>query len=265
VNELACMESAYREVFRQVGHVDGVEWIETSTIARVRSSVPTPWLNIVLSTQAEPPEQPSLIASLVGESQQRGTPLLWRLGPATPHRATLGPALREAGFHPAPPSTALIGHIPRWLGLWRVLPVRVRGEQVADDESYREWFDVFAAAFGVPAALADPFTAVARGGFAPEAPVQNLRLLASGRTVACCTTLWSPDLPFASVFNFAVAPDQRRSGWGRYLLAFAAYHLRDRGCRTIGQFSTPEGAPFYERVTATRRLGTFDNWIWVGP
>jgi ribosomal protein S18 acetylase RimI-like enzyme len=262
---LTAMEDTYREVFRQAVHLPGFDLLTTPGLTRVRSTLPSPWFNAVLSSRLEPHQHADAVAALVDEHRTRGTPLLWRLGPATTHREALGQALHQAGFRPAPQSTAILGDIPRVIDLWAMLPLPVRGVRVADEAGYRDWFGVFSATFGVPVGLEPLFTEAAGvGGFAESAPTQHLALEARGRPVACCTTVWQPGQPFASVFNFAVAPDARRSGIGKYLLAFAAYRLRQQSCPAIGQFSTPEGAPFYLRVAPSRRLGTFHNWIWMG-
>jgi GNAT superfamily N-acetyltransferase len=260
---LLAMESAYVRAFAQARGSPGFELVQEPGLTRTMSGVPVPWFNSVLSAQLPQDEQAEAIARLVALYGARGLPLLWRLGPASTGRDTMSGALRAAGFHLAPPSTAILGRIPALIHLWEVLPVPVQGV-VVDLERYRQWFGIFSSAFGVPAEHRPFFERVAEQvGFGPEADTQNLVLLRGGAPVACATTLWRPGEPFASIFNLAVAPELRAAGLGKYMLGFAALRLRKRGCHHIGQFSTQAGAPFYLRVTPARRLGDFENWIWM--
>jgi GNAT superfamily N-acetyltransferase len=256
LQNLLAMESAYVRAFRQAQGTPGFELVEEPGLVRTQSCVPVPWFNCVLSTQLPETQQRATIQRLVALYGAQRLPLLWRLGPATTGRASLGEALQEAGFHKAPPSTAILGRIPLLIHLWEVLPVPVQGVLVSNREDYQRWFDIFSQSFGVPREHRPFFEEVA---FAGEA--QNLLLLKDGEPVACATTWWRPGEAFASIFNFAVAPEHRASGLGKYMLGFAALRLRQQGCRQIGQFSTAAGAPFYLTVTPARRLGDFDNWI----
>jgi ribosomal protein S18 acetylase RimI-like enzyme len=264
-DSLRRMEAAYARAFRCAEGSPGFAFVEEPGLTRIISDVPTPWFNAVLSTRLAPTDQDPAVERLVALYGSRGLPLLWRLGPATTDRAALRGKLRAAGFHAAPPSTAIVGDIPALIHLWEVLPVPVRGIRVADVDGYRRWFGVFSDSFGVPASHRPFFEQVAEQvGFGPEAELQNLVLEKQGAVVACATTMWRPGEPFASIFNFAVAPALRSSGLGKHMLAYAALRLRQQGCRRIGQFSTQVGAPFYLRVTPSRRLGDFENFVWLG-
>lgn len=259
---LLAMESAYTRIFRNAEGSPGFAFVEEPGLTRVISSVPTPWFNSVLCTRLPVAQQDAEIERLVSLYRSRGVPLLWRLGPGSTERASMSAKLRAAGFHPAPSSTAIIGDIPALIHVWEVLPLPVEGVRVSSLAEYRGWFGVFAPTFGVPMEHTPFFERVAeRVGFGPEAEVQNLVLRKGGSPVACATTMWRKGEGFASVFNFAVAPELRKTGLGKYMLAYAALRLRKQGARRIGQFSTEVGVPFYLRVSPSERLGVFENWI----
>jgi ribosomal protein S18 acetylase RimI-like enzyme len=261
--ELASMESAYEDIFRSAEGAPGFALHRDERLVRIESPIPSPAFNAVLSSRLAPDEMDEAIAATVRAYRDR--PVLWRLGPATTHRERLAERLAAAGFSPAPPSTAIVGRIPAFVTLWDRLPLSVRGVRVASVEDYRRWFSVFAAGFGVPEALLPSFeaAAVARG-FAEDAPLQNFLLEQGGAPIASVTTLWRPDQPFASVFNFAVRPDGRQRGYGRHALALAALGLYRQGCRAIGQFSTASAVGFYLHVARARTLGVFDNYVRLG-
>lgn len=259
---LLAMESAYSRMFRTAAGTPGFAFVEEPGLTRIQSIVPTPWFNSVLVTRLPVAEQDAAIARLTALYRASGVPLLWRLGPGSTERASMSAKLRAAGFHPAPSSTAIIGDIPALIHVWEVLPLPVEGSRVSSLEEYRSWFGIFGPTFGVPPEHGPFFERVAEGmGFGPEAEVQHLVLRKGGSPVACATTMWRPGEAFASIFNFAVVPELRKSGLGKYMLACAALRLRKQGCRRIGQFSTEVGVPFYLRVHPSQRLGVFENWI----
>ena len=261
---LLAMEAAYERAFSHARGTQGFGLVAETGLTRVESTVPSPWFNSVLSTRLPISEQDTAIARVSRLYSDRGMPLLWRAGPASTNRESLCTKLAAAGFHPAPPSTAILGPIPALIELWEVLPLPVRGVRVSGPAEYAQWFALFADAFGVAPSLEPFFSSVAaRTGFEPEAETQNLLIERGGMPVACATTLWRPGEAFASVFNVAVAPSMRRKGLGKYILGYAALRLRRQGCRAIGQFSTQAGMPFYLGVTPSRRLGEFENWIQV--
>jgi GNAT superfamily N-acetyltransferase len=259
------MEDDYAQVFRNAVGAPGFAFVEADGLTRIQSPLPTPVFNSVLSSDVPMEAMDDAIASMKAVYGAAGVPLLWRLGPATTHREEGSHRLAASGFHPAPPSAAILGDIPSLVGLWDFLPVRVRGVRVADATDYSRWFEVFGQVFGVPDSLKPYFAGVADAlGHGEESRTQNLILERRGKAIAVCTTLYEPGQPFASVFNFAVHPDHRREGLGKYMLTYAAYRLRAQGCPAIGQFSTPEGTPFYLRVTSSKNLGQFENWVWMG-
>ena len=259
------MEHAYTEAFRGGIGTPGFGFHEEPGLTRVTSPLPTPWFNAVLSCQLEGAERDEAIERVLAHHRSTGTPLLWRLGPATVDPVGLREKLDRHGFHPAPPSTAIVGELPRALDLWKHLPLPYVGRRVDDATQHARWFQVFGPNFGVPAAHQPLFAATAtRLGFGLDNPQQHLLLERGGQPIACTTTQWSPGDPFASLFNFAAAASVRRGLTATAMLAYAAYHLRERGCEAIGQFSSPAGARFYTRVTATKVLGTFENRVWLG-
>lgn len=259
------MERAYAEAFRGAIGTPGFGFHEEPGLVRISSPLPTPWFNSVLSCELEGAAQDEAIERVVAHHRSTGTPLLWRLGPATVDPLGLRAKLDAQGFHPAPPSTALVGQLPRALALWKHLPQAYQGTRVTDEAQHARWFEVFSRNFGVPAAHQPLFAAAAaRIGFGPDAPQQHLLLERQGTPVACTTTLWNEGDPFASLFNFAAVPSVRRGLVATAMLACAAQHLRERGCESIGQFSSPAGARFYPRVTPTQVLGTFENRVWLG-
>jgi GNAT superfamily N-acetyltransferase len=256
------MESAYERAFRHGDGAPGFAMVAEPGLTRIQSAVRSPWFNSVLSTRLPCDAHDAAIARVAGLYRERGAPLLWRLGPATIDRAALAGRLRAAGFHPAPPSTAILGPIPALIAMWEVLPLPVTGVRVASVADYRRWFAVFAESFGVPLDQAPFFERVAaHAGYGPEAELQNLLIERDGVAVACATTSWRPGDGFASLFNCAVAPGRRSTGLGKYILGYAALRLRRQGCRAIGQFSTTAGVPFYLNVTPARTLGQFENWV----
>lgn len=257
---LAQMEADYANVYRQSIGVPGFAFLEQDGLSRVRSDLPSPWFNLVLSTRLGPAAQRDAVRRIADEHGAHGLPLLWRLGPATLHREDLRETLIEQGFVPAPPSAAIIGPIPRLVHVLRVLPLGPTCRPVTDLEAYRRWFDVFGETFGIPDALFPSFAAsVQATGL--DGDTRHLMLEQDGEVVAVCTAVWRERAPFASLFNFAVSPRHRRRHLGKVLLAHAALDLHRRGCRAIGQFATPEGVPFYLNVTPARQLGVFENWV----
>jgi GNAT superfamily N-acetyltransferase len=182
-------------------------------------------LNGVVCTRAQGADPRAAIAWL------RGAPAQWLCGPD----ADVHPALREAGARPERTAVAMGGPLA-------ALDLRgsAEAEPVRDAPGLDAWLAV-AVACGWWEDLREALRAIHLGlGLDPEARVQ--RAVAPGRGLVA----WMALGPTVVVRDLAVAPEARRRGLGRALLAQAAAAVP--GATALVLAPTPESVPFYERV-----------------
>ena len=259
-HDLIDMEKASAKAFGLAHGIAGVEMVATPELARLETPVPHPAFNSVLWYRGNADAIDDTIADV--QRRYAGKPVLWRVGPASTDPARLGERLLAHGFTEGPRSTAMAGRIPHIARLWRVLPFSGTGVRVRNLADYRLWFSVWSAAFAVPAESRPLFEEVASTVGHDHPALRNLVLEVRGEPVATATTLYGPGDRFGALFNVSVRADRRGRGYGKSMLAFAAYDLYKRGCREIGQYSTPMGVPFY-RAVGGRVLGEFRNYVWA--
>ena len=251
------MDRAWERCYRLVADGDQVHVSDERGILEVWSPCRAPFFNVVLQSRLPPEAMEARVSELQGAHRARGTPIYWRVGPSSAHPGALTERLAALGFQPAPVSVAVVCALP---AATRPLGLALRHELVRSLDDYRGWFSVFASGFGVDASLEPLFFGLARRvGFIEE---YVNHVLYDGRTpVACATTLLSAGSPMAGLFNFTVAPGARGSGAAWRLLDAVLAHAGRRGFDRVGQFATPEAAPFYAKAGAVE-VGIYRNWIW---
>ena len=192
---------AFRKWPRAEVHDDAeIKWSMTD--------IPFPLFNSILRAQLAPGRIETTVQSILAQAESRNVPLLWWTGPAT-QPADLGRHLERHGF-------VSEGHIPGMavdlanLNENPPMPSGLTIQRVTDDETRKQWIQVFAAGFGMPDFAADAFydfmgyddpeTTLAYLGWLNEQPVAiSLLVLTAG---------------VAGIYNVATLPAARRQGIG---------------------------------------------------
>jgi len=166
-----------------------------------------------------PEEGPELLVAAEAAYRARGLVPTFKV-PQHPAWAPLDEALERRGYHVVDPS--------------RVLVVDLEGfaepphpDVVVEAGFTPRWLDGLVVANGVPGAQRAAARAMV---LAVEAPLVA-SVTAGGREIAWAYTALVGDQGW--VFDLVVAPEARRRGWGRAVVATLAHRAADAGSRTL--------------------------------
>ena len=186
------------------------------------TDIPFPLFNSVMRAQLAPERVDAAIQSIVAPSELGNVPLLWWTGPST-QPIDLGMHLERNGFVSGGQVPGMAVDLAN-LNEDRPEPGGFTVQRVTNDETLKQWSQVFAAGFGLPDFAANAFydfmhyvepdTILAYLGWQNNQPVAtSLLVLAAG---------------VAGIYNVATIPAARRQGIGAIMTLTPLREARDR-------------------------------------
>lgn len=186
------------------------------------TDIPFPLFNSIMRAQLAPEKTDATVQSIVSEAKSRNVPLLWWTGPST-QPADLGRHLEGHGFVGEGQMPGMAVNVAN-LNENLPTPSGLTVQRVTDDETRKQWIQVFAAGFGMPDFVADAFydfmsydnpetTLAYIGGLNGQPVATSLLVLAAG---------------VAGIYNVATLPAARRQGIGAIMTLVPLREARKR-------------------------------------
>lgn len=215
------------------------------------TDIPFPLFNSIMRAQLSPEKIDVTIQSIVSEAKSRNVPLLWWTGPAT-RPADLGGYLEDHGFVSEGQVPGMAVNLAN-LNENFPTPSGLTVQPVTDDETRKQWIQVFAAGFGIPDFVADTFYDFMSYDD-PEIALAYIGWL-NGQPVA--TSLLSLATGVAGIYNVATLPAARRQGIGAIMTLTPLQEARKRGYHVGILHASDMGVQLY------RSLG-FQEYCQIG-
>ena len=165
--------------------------------------------NLLLRAKLMPETVNATIEAMIERARARSVSLMWWTGPAT-RPPTLGLALETHRFT----HRNLSGMAMNLRGVYEDRPVPgLVIERVSNEETLRQWCQVFALGFGMPSGAADGWLAAYAGmEFAAQSPLRHYLGLFNGVPVATSSLCLAAGV--AGIYCVATLPHFRQQGIG---------------------------------------------------
>jgi GNAT superfamily N-acetyltransferase len=233
-----------REWLRTIGSSPEAELHEGPELTWLLSGMPTPTLNAVLRTEAEPGNLDALIESTLAHFRAKRVPrFCWWVGPDT-QPADLGQRLAKHGLTyregPAGMAVDLLALNEDCSG-----PASLAIEHVRDTKTLAAWIQVAFAGFGFPGTEASSgFGLFAGLGF--DLPLRSYLGTLDGEPVAASQLFLGAGV--AGIYIVATVPGARGRGIGTALTLAPLRDARDMGFRIGILHAAPMGMGLYRRL-----------------
>ena len=244
---LALVEAIKANLFgwlRYLGSSPKAELHDSPELTRLLTGLPTPTLNAVLRTRAEPGNVDAIIEKTVAHFRSRGvTRFCWWIGPDSrptdlaEHLVAHGLTYREGGAGMAVDLLALNEDLPA--------PAGLAIEHVEDTEGLGQWARASFAGIGLPE------TSVPGGidlfaGLGFDLPLRNYLGILNGEPVATSQLFLGAGV--VGIYVVSTVPWARRKGIGTAMTLAALRDACDMGFRVGILHSSPMGLEVYRRL-----------------
>ena len=220
------------------------------------TDIPFPMFNSIMRAQLAPEKIDATIQSIVSQAKLRKVPLLWWTGPMT-QPADIGNHLVEQGFVDEGQMPGMAVNLEK-LNENPPMPVGLTVQRVTDNETLKQWIQIFATGFGLPDFVGDAFydfmhyvdpdTVLAYLGWQNGQPVAtSLLILAAG---------------VAGIYNVATIPEARRQGIGAMMTLIPLRYARDRKYKVGILHASEMGADVY-RALGFEEYCKIGQYIWL--
>jgi GNAT superfamily N-acetyltransferase len=233
-----------REWLRYIGSSPQAELYEGPELTWLLTGTPTPTLNTVMRTEAEPANTGALIEETLAHFRSKGVPRFsWWVGPDT-RPADLGQHLasHDLTYHEGPAGMAadlleLTEDSP--------VPAGLMIEHVQDTKALEAWIRASFSGFGFPGTdTGSGFGLFAGLGF--DLPLRSYLGTLDGEPVAASQLFLGAGV--AGIYIVATIPDARGQGIGTALTLAALRDARAVGFRIGILHASPMGLGIYRRL-----------------
>jgi GNAT superfamily N-acetyltransferase len=241
---VAAIKANLVEWRRYLGRSPKAEFYDSPELTWLLTGMPTPSLNAVLLTQAEPGNVDAVIERAMAHFRSRGvTTLSWwtELGTQTTdigtHLVAHGLTFREGGPGMAVDLLELNEDLP--------VPAALTIEPVKDAEALKRWALASIIGFGLSEMYVDAWFDLLTGlGF--DLPLCNYLGILGGKPVATSQLFLGAGV--AGVYVVATIPDAQRQGIGAAMTLVPLRDARAMGFRIGILHSSPMGLGVYRRL-----------------
>jgi len=212
---------------------------EDSEIFWVMTDVPDPLFNNIARAKLSSEKIDTTIDSLIRQARKRNIPLLWWTGPAT-QPSNLMEYLEKHGFVNANQSPGMAVNLDN-LRDDLPTPVGITTQLVENDESLKQWCQVFATCFG----LSD---------FATDAYYDFMHYFDSSKTMAYLCMVNNKPVAIsllylgagvAGIYCVATIPEVRRQGIGALMTQLPLREVQNQGYKVGILHSSEMGVGVY--------------------
>jgi len=219
------------------------------------TDIPFPLFNSIMRAQLAPEKIDATIQSIVSEAHSRNVPLLWWTGPST-QPADLGRHLEAYGFvneGQMPGMAVNLANLNENLPMLRGLTV----QRVTDDETLKQWSQICAVGFEMPAFVADAIYDSMRYADLDT----DLAYLGwqNGQPVAAALAKLVAGV--AGIYNVVTMPEARRQGIGTAMTLRSLRDAQDRNYK-IGILMASEMGEGVYRSLGFQEYCKIGQYVW---
>jgi ribosomal protein S18 acetylase RimI-like enzyme len=253
---ISAIEENQFAFFSTFGQWPRAEFHDETEIKWSMTDVPFPMFNSIMRAQLAPERIKATIQSIVSQAKTRNLPLLWWTGPAT-QPPDLGSHLEKNGFTRGEQMQGMA------VGLAKLdenvpMPTGLTVRLVEDNETLKQWCQVFVTGFEMPDFVVDVFYDFMRH-VDPDTMQPYLGWL-NGQPVA--TSLLTLAAGVAGIYNVATLPEARRQGIGTIMTLTPLCEARSRGYN-VGILQASEVGVSVYRSLGFREYCRIRHYVWL--